>query len=264
MATVTVFTAARMKAIEDGTVVNAALSGNNLILYKYNGAAINVGNVRGPAGTNGTNGTNGATGPMGPQGPAGNPQNITVLPNSTDLNTVTASGMYHIASTPVNAAASVYALYEVWRLSDNNIFQFQYGTSSSRMWYRARAAGVWLAWREVAFESTLSKTVFGSLSGHVASPAPYGSYEKKDNGKLECEVRYMVNVSSGSFSSATWTFPVPFVGHLPMIQITPQSGATTDIGPRYDELSLTSVKAGMVRASSTNTAVCVRASGWWK
>ena len=57
MATVTVLTAARMLAIEAASVVSGAISGDNLILTKYDGSTINAGNVRGTSGTNGTNGT---------------------------------------------------------------------------------------------------------------------------------------------------------------------------------------------------------------
>jgi hypothetical protein len=50
MATVTGLTAARMKAIEDASVVDGAVVTDDLILTKYNGVQINAGNVRGPKG----------------------------------------------------------------------------------------------------------------------------------------------------------------------------------------------------------------------
>lgn len=55
MATVQIFTAARMQAIEDQAIVNAELrdgSGSNkeLVLIRNNATEINVGNVRGPIG----------------------------------------------------------------------------------------------------------------------------------------------------------------------------------------------------------------------
>lgn len=50
MATVTVFTAARMAAIEAASIVSGAISGDNLILTKFGGGTVNAGNVRGPAG----------------------------------------------------------------------------------------------------------------------------------------------------------------------------------------------------------------------
>ncbi len=53
MATVTGLTAARMKIIEDASVVDGAVITDNLILTKFNGQEIDAGNVRGPAGVDG-------------------------------------------------------------------------------------------------------------------------------------------------------------------------------------------------------------------
>jgi hypothetical protein len=56
MATVTGLTAARMKAIEDASVVDGGVVMDDLILTKYNGVQINAGNVRGPIGVTGNDG----------------------------------------------------------------------------------------------------------------------------------------------------------------------------------------------------------------
>ncbi len=53
MATVTGLTAARMKAIEDASIVNGGVVIDDLILTKYNGVTVNAGNVRGPKGDTG-------------------------------------------------------------------------------------------------------------------------------------------------------------------------------------------------------------------
>lgn len=58
MATITGLTAARMLAIEAASIVSGAISGDNLILTKFDGSTVNAGNVRGP---------------QGPTGPDGNP-----------------------------------------------------------------------------------------------------------------------------------------------------------------------------------------------
>ena len=50
MSIVTGLTAARMLAIEAASVVSGAISGDNLILTKFDGSTINAGNVRGPMG----------------------------------------------------------------------------------------------------------------------------------------------------------------------------------------------------------------------
>jgi hypothetical protein len=58
MATITGLTAARMQAIEAASIVSGVVTGDDLILSKFNGDTINAGNVRGP---------------IGPTGPDGNP-----------------------------------------------------------------------------------------------------------------------------------------------------------------------------------------------
>ena len=50
MATVTGFTASRMIALENSTVVGGSIAGDDLILQQHDGGTINAGNVRGPAG----------------------------------------------------------------------------------------------------------------------------------------------------------------------------------------------------------------------
>ena len=60
MATVTGFTAERMLEIENGTVVNGYLDGDDLILVTRGGTEINVGSVRGPTGSTGSTGPAGA------------------------------------------------------------------------------------------------------------------------------------------------------------------------------------------------------------
>jgi hypothetical protein len=53
VATVTSYTAERMKQIEDASVVSGAVSGNNLFLTRYDNTQIDAGNVRGPQGIQG-------------------------------------------------------------------------------------------------------------------------------------------------------------------------------------------------------------------
>lgn len=50
MATVSSFTAERMKAIEDNAIVDGSIVGDNLVLTKHNGETVDAGNVRGPSG----------------------------------------------------------------------------------------------------------------------------------------------------------------------------------------------------------------------
>lgn len=74
MATVTVFTSARMQAIENASVVSGTVTAGNLILTKFSGATINAGSVIGP------------TGPAGPTG------EVTTAALNAAIATVTAAG----------------------------------------------------------------------------------------------------------------------------------------------------------------------------
>lgn len=70
MATVNGYTAERMKEIEDNTIVDADIVGNDLILTRFDGTTFNAGEVRG------------APGPTGPTGPAG-ATSITICTSGT-------------------------------------------------------------------------------------------------------------------------------------------------------------------------------------
>lgn len=59
MGTVQVYTADRMLEIENGTIVDGSVVGDNLILEKKDGTPVDAGNVRGPQGTQGIQGTAG-------------------------------------------------------------------------------------------------------------------------------------------------------------------------------------------------------------
>lgn len=56
MATITGYTAARMKEIEDSAIVDGTVLGDDLILTRFDGATINAGSVRGPQGLIGPTG----------------------------------------------------------------------------------------------------------------------------------------------------------------------------------------------------------------
>lgn len=71
MATITGFTADRMLVIENTTVVDGDVVGDNLVLLTRAGTQINAGSVRGPQGIQGPIGPTGPTGPTGPQGSTG-------------------------------------------------------------------------------------------------------------------------------------------------------------------------------------------------
>jgi hypothetical protein len=71
MATVTGFTAERMLEIEETTIVDGNIVGDNLILQRRDLVNIDAGNVRGPTGLTGAVGPQGPTGPTGATGATG-------------------------------------------------------------------------------------------------------------------------------------------------------------------------------------------------
>jgi microcystin-dependent protein len=117
VATVTSYTAARMKAIEDGTVVDGDVVGDNLILTKHDGSQVNAGNVRGPVG---------ATGPKGDPGtPAAGA--ISSIPGEMKLwpgtslpdvakygHWVWADGAVYLVATYPDAAAAIGAQWKTF------------------------------------------------------------------------------------------------------------------------------------------------------
>jgi hypothetical protein len=62
MGTVQVFTADRMLAIENSSIVDGSVVGDNLILEQNDGTPIDAGNVRGPQGSQGIQGVQGTPG----------------------------------------------------------------------------------------------------------------------------------------------------------------------------------------------------------
>lgn len=71
MATVTGFTADRMLEIENASIVDGNVVGNNLILTRFDTTTIDAGPVIGPQGIQGPTGPAGPTGPTGSTGPTG-------------------------------------------------------------------------------------------------------------------------------------------------------------------------------------------------
>jgi microcystin-dependent protein len=117
VATVTSYTAARMKAIEDGTVVDGDVVGNNLILTKHDGSQIDAGDVRGPVGATGPKGDPGAPGASAISAIPGEMKLWpgTALPNVTKYgHWVWADGSVYSAATYPDAAAAIAAQWKTF------------------------------------------------------------------------------------------------------------------------------------------------------
>lgn len=137
MATVTGFTSGRMLAIEAGSVVSGAVSGDNLILTKHDGSTINAGNVRGP------------------QGVTGAGVQPTTLAAGVNLNTQTLTANY-IQTTDANATldmnypVTIAGFLEVRGNSAQTVVLQRYtlqSTSNSPICYaRNLMGGVWSPW----------------------------------------------------------------------------------------------------------------------
>jgi len=96
MATVTVFTAARMQAIENASVVSGTVTAGNLILTKFNGTTINAGSVIGP------------TGPTGPTG------EVTTAALNAAINTAAGTGAITEAKLATGSVTTI-------KIADGNV-----------------------------------------------------------------------------------------------------------------------------------------------
>ena len=113
MASVNVFTAARMQEIEDTTVVSGLVDVNgDLILTTREGTPINAGLVRG---ADGADGADGAVGPPGPQGISGGYQIGTIFPWGATSDP--SYGLELNGQTVINGAtiySGLAAIYPSW------------------------------------------------------------------------------------------------------------------------------------------------------
>lgn len=100
MATVTGLTAARMLAIEAASVVAGIVSGNNLILTRFDGSTIDAGNVRGPKGDTGDTGPAGVQPPTGCMLPFAGATAPTgwLLCNGAEISRTTYSALFNVIS----------------------------------------------------------------------------------------------------------------------------------------------------------------------
>lgn len=197
MATVQVLNKARMLAIEAASIVSARLSGNNLILTKFNGVDIDVGSVRG------------ATGSQGPSGLAaselaGAGFNLDGLTSpftwsqsddseaASGINyPVPYAGILRILANP--AATQIYQTYTV-----NNA-----GPYANNIYARGRTAGVWSSWR--AISSIGISEIAGSVNLDTLTSTT--DYTQSDD----------ADAASGS------NYPVSYAG---LLQVYSNSGAT--------------------------------------
>lgn len=146
MASITAFTAARMKEIEDTCIIGGAVILGDLILERHDGSTFNAGRVEGDDGAQGIQGPSGADGKDATL--------LTVeLEANIDLNTVVAPGHYSQSqsaetSLPLNYPIATAGLLEVVANPTTNMIWQTYTpyNNGTRLYRRTRYNGTWSTW----------------------------------------------------------------------------------------------------------------------
>lgn len=116
MGTVTGYTAAHMKNIEDTTIISGTVVGDNLILTQRNGATINAGNVRGIQGVQGVGASDmtavyqllSPVGAMQPYGGTTAPSGWLMCDGQPYLRAGTYNALYNAIGTAYGSSTSAY------------------------------------------------------------------------------------------------------------------------------------------------------------
>ena len=174
MATVTGYTAQRMKRIEDETVVDGEVVGPDLILITRAGVQINAGPVQGP---------------VGPTGPAASAVNVPYAgaPGMTGTNVEAALDELAAAKTPAGALlewAGVVAAPPGWLPCD--------GAAVSRTTYAALFAAI-----QTSFGTGDNVTTFNvpNLKGRVPAGLDPGQTEFNALGKVGGEKAHILTIA---------------------------------------------------------------------
>ena len=189
MAVVKVMTYARMKQVEDESIVSGLIVGDDLVLRRRDNATVVAGNVRGPQGFVGNPGINGNPGDKGDKGDrgdkgdkgdkgdTGSPPIPVAIPNAANLNEYTTTGPYMQALNSQAASGTNYPEPYAGRLdvhqdpTDANLIYHTYTLygPQNRVYNRGTAAsGAWQPWRQLKLDNTrrarMNKTTVRSYS----------------------------------------------------------------------------------------------------
>jgi hypothetical protein len=118
MATVTGFTAERMLVIENETVVDGEVRGDNLFLMTREGVEIDAGNVRGPKGDTGATGAPGAGNVLSVNDQTGAVYSPRIFATSAALNSGWASPPEGASALTIDSDAAWYKSQSGWDLSN--------------------------------------------------------------------------------------------------------------------------------------------------
>lgn len=110
MATVTGYSAERVQEIEDSSIVDGEIVGDNLILTRFDGGQINAGNVRGPQGT---------TGSQGPPGPVPDADEVGFTPAGNLAATNVQAALEELDTEKLSATAPKLKAYSEEEVANN-------------------------------------------------------------------------------------------------------------------------------------------------
>lgn len=139
MATVTVYSAARMAAIEAASVVSGSINGSGrLILSRNDGGTIDAGNV---------------VGPQGIQGPTGD--QLTSVKLSTDPPAAYPVGLSRFSIATESGWPATYAQIFTVNTNASRAFQILMAKVSGEFWWRTADdnTSTWTAWQQTASKS---------------------------------------------------------------------------------------------------------------
>jgi hypothetical protein len=193
MATVTVFTSARMQAIENASVVSGTVTSGNLILTKFNGTTINAGSVIGP------------TGPTGPTG------EVTTAALNAAIATVTAAGAVTETQLATGSVTTV-------KIVDGNVTEGKLASNSvtvnkildATITNAKISASAAIALSKLATTGTMTATIF-SGSGASLNSIPNSATTATAANTASAIV---ARDSSNSFTARTGYFEGGYLGGI--------------------------------------------------
>lgn len=253
MATVTVFTAARMKQIEDETITDASLSGDHLVLMTRNGQDIDVGSVKGDKGDKGEEG-------------------LQFWTSATAINSVIGASTGGVV--PRLVSGRTVKIGDTI-LSENSSSLGVYGTItavSSQTSVTVRTLGSLRGPSGITGDIATVGTAYGSITGsRLISGKPInGGFSANSNGTYRSWVRFFITPSGTGPSYCTWAYERPLL-YVPVVNATPgSSSSAVRNGSVNSEDSVdangtySTVEVGVYRENTTETRVLATVDGFWK
>jgi hypothetical protein len=288
--TVTVFTAGRMQEIEDTTIVDGDVVGDNLHLTTRAGTVIDAGNVRGPQGIQGPQGgpgdtaatantwaIRGAGGRLKVGTPTANDDAVNKstfdtlnnivkgveLDGSTNLNTLLTAGMFFQsedaqATLALNyPVASLGGTLEVMSSGGTRVIQ-QYRplvNPFDSFYIRSYTGSAWSPWARYSAEDDTG-WITASTAGFTASTGASltSGFVRKRNGLVAVNLAGLASAAyaAGNITNVNlWTIPS---GWIPQ-----ESNGTINAGATGPSFAAFAANSGLIVMSNTDTGFGVGA-----